>query len=544
MKKTLLSLLFLICTGAPALFACCSAERHTLTELLLHDERNRSVFLCRVIYTAATIHGGYFSKGKVLEVFKGEVDLDTVFIYTGGNTSAGGRQTELNSEWLIFSEKEKNGEYFATVCDPFSCSNADQSEYFPNKFQLVADFKQKRETAYSGPIVWYYHDGVKAAEGNFLNGKPEGKWKHYRYDGTLKSETLYKNGLRHGEALEIMEHERGTNLSLYQNGALIQQITRYTNFPKLFKSEQTVLENPTGLKWMHTRTWYPNQMLSLDYYQKTLHLPSCVGGSQTYYEGAYLKLDSTGKVLTKGEYYLGAKIGQWIETKHSTQEQIEVNYPKPSLPGYDFVRFFEDGKPAVMGNLKNGKPEGKWLFYSSKGYLFREANFAAGELSGEVLQFFYQSEQVYERNHYADGKQEGEQLRYFEDGAIQEQYFCHKGIKQGANITYLKPDVWLIKSNFLNGKIQGEYLSRDTKGDTLLVANFQEDALSGSAIEYYRRSKTCRKSVGQYQNGFKTGEWNTYDCEGKLLEKCLFEGVYAQSSSYNDQYGGRCTKEE
>ncbi|MBK6997071.1 MAG: hypothetical protein IPH31_19935 [Lewinellaceae bacterium] len=527
-----------------ASFACCSGEPHTLTELLLHDQYNRTIFLCRVYNTAANLQGGFFSKAKVNEVFKGRLDSSFVVIHTGGNSSAGGRPLKPYSDWLIFSQMNSNGTFNATVCDWFSCSGTDDPEKFYNTLQIISSYKKMTESAYTGTVVWYFPDGAKAAEGNFLEGKPEGKWVHFRHDGTLKSETRYKNGLRHGEATEILENNRGIAVSTYYNGVLMAQKTSCEECPNYSKSEMRISETKEGLQKRHYKSWHPNGMISSDFFQESTTSFYYLGRNYSGFESWFLQKDSLGKVLNNGQYSRGAKIGKWIETNEKTKETTEVQYPEPVLPAFDFFRFYENGGLELAGNLKNGKPEGTWKFYSQKGSLVREANFEDGELSGEERHFHYQSEKVSEQCQYKNGKKHGEQLGFFNDGSIQSQCFYENGVKHGAEITYLKPEVWQSKANYLNGMLHGDYISRDPQGDTLLVATFQNDALYGKAIEYSKELKTCQKSTGRYENGFKKGEWSVFDCQGKLKKKCVFEGEDCYYCYYGSLDYGKCRSVE
>ena len=50
-------------------------------------------------------------------------------------------------------------------------------------------------------ICHYNHIGL-VFEGEYLNGKRNGKWKEYDYDGKLKFEGEYLNGKRHGKGKE------------------------------------------------------------------------------------------------------------------------------------------------------------------------------------------------------------------------------------------------------------------------------------------------------------------------------------------------------
>jgi len=545
MKKIIFTLLvshISLCAS----FACCMGEPHTLTELLLHDQYNRSVFLCRVYNTAANLQGGYFSKTKVNEVFKGKVDSSFVVIQTGGNTTAGGQMLNSNSDWLIFSQMHSNGEFNATVCDWFSCSRTDDPEKFYNTLQIISAYKKMTETAYTGTVVWYFPDGVKAAEGNFLEGKPTGKWLHFRYDGTLKSETRYKNGLRHGEATEILENNRGTTVSTYHNGALTAQKASCETCPYNAKSERTISKTKEGLQWTHFKSWHPNGTFALEYFRENTTAPYESGCNYDGFESWFLQKDSLGKVLNHGQYSRGAKIGKWIETNEKTRETIEIQYSEPVLPDFDFVRFYKNGGLEQAGNLKNGKPEGIWKFYSEKGTLVREANFEDGELSGEERQFHNFSEKISERCQYKNGKEHGEQLSYFNDGSIQSKCFYQNGVRQGEEITYLPSGDWQRKALYQDGKLHGDYISRDLQGDTLLAARFQYDALHGEAIEYSRSkgSKGYEKSMGKYENGFKTGEWSVFDCTGKLKKKCVFEGEGRLYSYYGSSHNGKCRSVE
>ncbi|HQO86279.1 MAG TPA: hypothetical protein PKX84_01370 [Bacteroidia bacterium] len=58
-------------------------------------------------------------------------------------------------------------------------------------------FAQTDSTVTNGFKTFYYHNGNKSSEGNFVNGKPEGLWKSYFENGKLKSE-----GSRHNNKPE------------------------------------------------------------------------------------------------------------------------------------------------------------------------------------------------------------------------------------------------------------------------------------------------------------------------------------------------------
>lgn len=495
-RHTCLALIFQMYSAA--LWACCSGEPHCLSELLLHDQRNRHVFQGQIVQTYATLQGAYYSKVRVLECFKGEIKTSTVWVYTGGNNSAGGYRASPGTVWLFFGEPFASGAYTATVCDLFSCTSNTAPENYATRLQILKAYQRMKQSNYTGPVIWYYRDSLKAAEGHFKDGQAEDKWKHFRYDGSLKSEMFYQNGLLHGETTEYLEPERGIAYSTYKNGVLLFQTTNYTNNKYRLRSTWENLGEKEGLRREHRKTWHPNGQLSSDQYEERNSPANHDWCMYNGHEGAFIQLDSNGNIINQGQYFKGAKVGKWIEQKKNSRDTLHINYPQPEMPDYDFVRFFENGQLQIMGNFKNGLPNGKWMYYNFKGFLRQEAHFIDGKLSGEVISYHYCSDKVAERHQYLNGLQHGAQFRYFENGSIQEQYSCKKGQKQGSEITYHKPGIWQTKANYLDGKLHGDYISTNHLGDTSLVAHFREGVLEGKATEYFKENKIGQKAIGMY----------------------------------------------
>jgi antitoxin component YwqK of YwqJK toxin-antitoxin module len=416
--------------------------------------------------------------------------------------------------------------------------------HYSARLQIVSAYRSITQSKYTGPVAWHYPDSMLLAEGNFKSGKPEGKWKHYRYDGSLKSEAFYKNGLLHGESIEYSEHDEGVSYSTYELGLLVFRKTNYTRDSGSLRGTWEKISENAGMRLVHIKTWHRNGQPSSDFYQEQNYPSNYDWCMYNGFEGAYKHLDSNGNIMSQGQYLKGAKVGKWKEQKKNAREVIEVEYPQPDLPGYDFVRFFEEGQPMLMGNLKQGQANGKWLYYNQKGVLYREANFVEGKLSGEEKQYFHSSGKTSARHQYKNGLLHGKQFQYFEEGAIREQYTCINDLKQGPEVIYLNPGVWQTKANYLDGKLHGDYIGKTYQGDTSLVASFREGALEGVVTEYYKEFKTCKKAVGRYLNGFKEGNWEVFDCNGQLLQTCDFEGDNRQRSYHKSYFDGRCVKKE
>jgi antitoxin component YwqK of YwqJK toxin-antitoxin module len=67
-------------------------------------------------------------------------------------------------------------------------------------YQKVGDKKEKVKE------ILYYQDGKKQMEGEFRNGKKDGKWTAWFENGRMQSEGFFKNDLRDGKSIVWREN--------------------------------------------------------------------------------------------------------------------------------------------------------------------------------------------------------------------------------------------------------------------------------------------------------------------------------------------------
>jgi antitoxin component YwqK of YwqJK toxin-antitoxin module len=520
MKKILFYFLFFLQTLQ--IHASCMPEPHSLTELLLFDSRDRVVFLGEVIRTAKHLDHRYFSEVEVEEVFKGKISVKLVTIETGGNTTAGGFPLETRVKWVFFARDYENNVFGATVCDWMSCNGKTLPDKYYNTLRIVSSFKKMTESHYSGDVIWNFPDGIKAAEGKFKNGKAHGLWKHYWPSGDLKSEMRYKKGVLHGKTIEFAEYKQFTSYSKYKNGVLFSQQKLYTPNDYVSKVAFKVVKTEGYFQLVKSTSWHPNGKQHQMYHhwvqpKKVFDFNNLRGN-----DGDYIEKDSNGLILKEGTYFHGAKVGYWLETSFNGQKETTYkNYKLPKIPNYDFFVLDEKGQIRIQGNLKNNKPHGKWEYFDGQfGKINKEIEYNEGLRSSKEF-----DENGREVCHYENDKIQGKSLTYFEDGSIRSEINYENGIKHGSEISYYKKDLIQQKSNYLDGKLHGEYLSLISNGDTLVYGTFKNGALEGKALIFNHqreiRSYTCEKQMGNFVDGFKDGEWKTYDCNGNLIITCF-----------------------
>ena len=71
----------------------------------------------------------------------------------------------------------------------------------------------------------------------------------------------------------------------------------------------------------------------------------------------------------------------------------------------------------IKGKIKDGKPEGEWLYYYENGQLRSKENYKDGKGDGELLRY-YKNGQLTWKGNYKDGKEDGEWLEYYKSGQL------------------------------------------------------------------------------------------------------------------------------
>ena len=94
------------------------------------------------------------------------------------------------------------------------CSNSDE-------------LKEELNDYFSNLGKTYYENGNIKSEGNYINGKIEGEFKHYFENGNIEFIINYKNGNLSGEAKEYYENGNIKYISNYENDVLEGEFISY-----------------------------------------------------------------------------------------------------------------------------------------------------------------------------------------------------------------------------------------------------------------------------------------------------------------------------
>ncbi len=411
-----------------------------------------------------------------------------------------------DSTWIFFNDEGKlknKFEYFndkkngcAVIYDSlenikeefFYIDNVLQNEkieYYPSgKIKSITNYVDGKasgtalEFSESGNIISeiVYDDGFLKSkkEINRLDesGKKTGYWREYFPNGSLKSETNYKNGEVVGLQKIYDKKGRLKELKNYNivkgksTGEDVELIQLYKEFYPHSHQAKLVGGFFNDMKQGMFREYNLQGELINGYIYKndTVIAEGMILPDGTF-DGHWKYYHSNGNIKSEGDYINGAKNGIW-------------------------TFYYPDGKKQQVGKFKNEIPVGEWKWFYPNGNLRRiEYYNNKGLLEGPQIEYDEQGNEIAKGDYY-NGLREGDWFYHVGDFKEVGQYTL--GYKNG---------VW--KSYYKNGKLA-------------FVGLFDEGQPKGKHIYYHKNG--VKKQVGKYQAGMKNGNWKTFNESGEVIE--------------------------
>jgi uncharacterized protein len=190
--------------------------------------------------------------------------------------------------------------------------------------------------------------------------------------------------------------------------------------------------------------------------------------------------------------------------------------PKQQVnPNGHSIFYYDNGKVASEGTLRNGKPDGYWKTYYENGVLKSEGNRSDFKL--DSLWRFYSEKGILVSEHsYTQGEKDGLTKTFDNTNGFlvtTEEY--KKNLKNGNTTSYFKPTLantqGLIIQKiipFENGLENGTGFEYNEKGEIITV------------IEYTNGILRYEDPINRTdENGLKQGEWKTFHTNGLVKEE-------------------------
>lgn len=526
--------------------ASCFNQYYTFTEVLANQADTKHIFTCKVLATYISSRDGYTSIAVVKDRFRGDPQ-DTVYVTSGGFTSARGEKMPVGSTWLIISDVKYNQQYSATICenlsqrlsDGGSSCTSDRAEFGEEYLSLINLFRSLEELKFTG-IKEFIYDGEVRAIGEFLDGKPHGKWKHYASQigglpDLLMSEVSYQYGVKDG--LET-RFDRTSKKVIIESQKMI--LDGKIQWKKSNRNLYSYYDYSNRWHTSVTNFDLSSEGDTLGYYS-TIEFPLDVDNTERlwYYHGPFK--NAAGGVSNKietGNYFKGAKVGNWLAIDLKTNEKTIYTYSFPDTTNENVIAFDASGLPAIEGKFRNNRLIGS-IKYLSAGRL--EGEWKINERHKLISRKRYWNGNRILVSPYKNGLKNGIECEYDSLNRLTSQTGFQAGIKEGEYVIYDDKGVRTYVSNFNNGRettlysitdgyiikngfIHGGHtqinanskrvISRSTYWMGYLVGkylSYKEDG--GYSISYYPTDHTSILEAC-HNNGIVRTEY--YDTDGKL----------------------------
>jgi antitoxin component YwqK of YwqJK toxin-antitoxin module len=499
-------------------FSCCFGEWFSITELLNHDPENHHIFTCKILETHIR-NGSYESIAVIQKRYVGS-PKDTIYIDTGGNTTAGGEKLFPNAEWLIVSTTNDYLHYNATVCDNLSAQlkkgtknecERDISPLGKIYLEVLAQYEIIKKKKFSGSkkIVGL---GKLIATGSFLNGTPHGDWVHYSQHGTfedsiIKSEISYQTGRLNGK-YNVYDQKENSNIitekRIYQLDlpVLIESYGGYVNkYEYISDTERrhisTVLDS-SGVQLRQIN------FIQLDFNSKKYDMLSFQNG----YYFSKLGRDSSYFPLAEGYYYRGVRVGKWKFFNKKGALISTTTYPDSIDKVPQFQVYDEGGKLKLSGIYIKGKRIGVWKYLYDNKLEYEELYNANGE---KISKTHFFSSGGLEFTPYLNNQKSGQKIVLNEDNTIRSIENYANGVLNGMSIFFNQ-----------DGTINNELKFVNTRAFSVVKNEnhcfYANGLLNGHYVSY--NYNTGDKTIeGELWNEYRTGTWIEYRSDGSYTKK-------------------------
>jgi len=305
--------------------------------------------------------------------------------------------------------------------------------------------------------------------------RQHGPWKWFYENGIIKSEGVYKNGLRNGL---FKEYDRQGNL---------KKIEKFVDDLKQESAEEVA-------RLDLRRDYYPSGKVKIEATYR-----------QGVPEGIRREFDENGEVVRSFIFRNGILASEGIINAEGLRQGFWKDY-------------YPDRTLKSQGNYLNGNKTDEWEFFYPKGELEQRGSYdKTGKPVGKWI-WFYSTGQVLREEIYRSGLRDGLMTEYSPEGLV---------IAQGEYIDDLEDGFWIFENGFYReegeyseGMRQGNWKHYFEDNSLAFEGSFVEDQPNGKHTFYHPNGKKLEE--GQYLMGRKNGEWRKWDEDGSLLISISF----------------------
>lgn len=185
------------------------------------------------------------------------------------------------------------------------------------------------------------------------------------------------------------------------------------------------------------------------------------------------------------------KVAEIIFDEIGNQLKSSGSVPTGAITVY--YKLAQSRKKFMDGVITEGKLDGPAKIYYPNGKIWVEANYKAGKLNGQIIEYYTPVKSLKRTTNFDRGLRQGTEKKYYTSGKI------------------------FTESNYQTNKLQGKYQVFYEKGKVLEESNYQNGLKAGESKSYYPSGKLY--AVTNYQQGVLSGGYTTYYESGQIKDK-------------------------
>ncbi len=204
---------------------------------------------------------------------------------------------------------------------------------------------------------------------------------------------------------------------------------------------------------------------------------------------------------------------------------------------------YQDGFATGLGELKEDKVYGPWIYYDENGKPKAKGSFNDnGEKEGD-WQWFFPNGNLDETGTYKNGKENGLYTVYYPNGKKKIEVIYLDGIANGTYSYYNNKGALLRRSNYVNNTAEGLSTEYYDVGETLKKYEYTQDegTYVGEYIEHHTNGKTSTK--GTFLNGKKSGLETQYYVTGDLFSEYQYSNGLLNGTLKNYHVNGQLSSQ-
>lgn len=504
----------------------------------------------------------YHANGKVEETGKmtaGKIFGENISYYSNGTIYSKGQYDEGGKENGAVEYYDSEGRKYLTI--DFKKGSIQKIELFST------DGKSIKSSSRSGKKISYenyYPTRHLYCEGDIVDDKRSGVWKYYDNYGVLEKTEKYVNGILQDSVITYHPDGKIESVSEFKNDERDGVYLKYNIFGKLIQ-EGRYSNGKAVNDWYE---YHPDGSLMEEYafnmdvrhgYFKNYGVNGKLENYNIYSEGiivATVHLD-TNEVETQrfGQYNGEIKLKDPLNNYDRFVGNYNSGYINGEVKWYDV-----ENNLITTGAFVNGKREGLWIWYNSKGDVWKKIDYKNGKIHGEYIEyhengkvrttqkyqygnsqgptvFYFSNGNKESESDYIDDLRHGRFITYGYDGSIQQIRNYDRGVlisytyldKNGKELppvnvekgessftVYYQNGVKAVEQTRVNGALHGTYKEYYPDGTPMIHSNYYYGELEGPYVRYHPNGNKSLELTYRYNE--IEGTRNEYYSNGTLKE--------------------------